>query len=376
MGLLGLAVVAVVILVQNTGRPATPELRVFTAPPHLDIAAPSARLDPEPLTAELRHKGYHECYPHDPMGLGPYAPYRNVRLGRIAIPQKGGHTEDFGYDVVIHFHGHSAVRKTLVQVARGVAFVGVDRGIGSGPYARDFEQPDAFPRLLRSIEGALRGHTGDERAHVRNVAVSAWSAGYGAVNEILKHQADRVDAVILLDGLHAAWRRDRKRKDKSVKSVCDRAIYPTFDYARRAFAGEKIFIFSHSNVDPDRYPSTAATAALLLKQFGLEPQPAPDVAIGRFHQTSTVDVNGLHVWGFEGTDTFAHCAHVTLIARALHLIESEWDTPPMDRDVPPTPAPKLGRRRPGKSDGDESDEGSGQLVLESAEAEPPSGSAR
>jgi hypothetical protein len=359
MGLLGLAVVAVVVLVQSTGHPATRQLRTFQPPPHVELRAPAARAEPEPLTPELRHKGFHECYPHDPMGLGPYAPYQNIRIGRIAIPQQGGHTADFGYDVVVHFHGHSAVRKTLVQVARGVAYVGIDKGLGSGPYMREFKVPDTFPSLRHSIEGALRRHTGDERAHIRHLALSCWSAGYGAVNEILKRHGDLVDAVVLLDGLHAAWSRTHRRHDGSVKSACDRAIYPTFDFARRALAGEKIFIFTHSNVDPDRYPSTKLTADLLLYQLGVERQPVSEGATGRFRQLSTADVAGLHVWGYEGTDTFAHCAHIPLMARALHVLEAAWDTPPMDRSVAPTPAPKLGKRDP-----DGADEVEGGIVLE------------
>ncbi|MBI3204460.1 MAG: hypothetical protein HYZ29_23185 [Myxococcales bacterium] len=71
-----------------------------------------------PLTPELRAKGFTECNPHDPLGLGPYAPFRPVPFGKILIPKKGGHTPDMGFDVVIHFHGADAVRKYLVQSAR------------------------------------------------------------------------------------------------------------------------------------------------------------------------------------------------------------------------------------------------------------------
>src|SRR5690606_23846595 len=130
---------------------------------------------------ELRQRGYHECYPHDPLGLGPYAPYRNLSMGRILIPERGGHTEDMGFDVLVHFHGHEPLRKTLVQVARGVVYVGIDRGLGSGPYADAFAAPGSFERLRASITRALQKHSGDPRAHIRHLALSAWSAGYGAV---------------------------------------------------------------------------------------------------------------------------------------------------------------------------------------------------
>ena len=54
------------------------------------------RLEAERLDDELRKKGFHECFPHDPIGLGPYTPFKNLSMGRIALPQVGGHTADMG----------------------------------------------------------------------------------------------------------------------------------------------------------------------------------------------------------------------------------------------------------------------------------------
>ncbi len=344
LGLLGVAAVGLVAALASAERVKTHAAKALTAIEPPSLAEPQGareRLEAAPLTPELRRKGHHECYPHDPIGLGPYAPYRNLILGRIAIPQQGGHTDDFGYDVVVHFHGHTAVRKTLVQVARGVAFVGIDKGLGSGRYSGPFKNPQLFPQLRASIEKALRRHSGDERAHIRHLALSAWSAGYGAVNEILKLHADEVDGVILLDGLHAAWSREYRRHDGSIQSLSARNITPTFDFARRALDGEKIFIWTHSRVTP-RYPSTAQTANLLLDELGLVRARVDDDP-GDYGQDGAVDAQGLHVWSFRGGDQRAHCAHIAHIARAVRdILEEEWDTPPMDRNVPPTPAPKLG----------------------------------
>jgi hypothetical protein len=346
-GVLGVAVI--VAFSPATAQPRA-RLRAFEAPPPVKVAPPAARLEAEPLTPKLRHKGFHECYPHDPLGLGPYAPYRNLRIGRITIPRKGGHTADVGYDVIVHFHGKSAVRKTLVQVARGVAFVGIDKGVGSGRYSEPFKKPKVFPALRRSIVGALREHTGDQRAHIRHLALSAWSAGYGAINEILKHGSEGIDAVVLLDALHAGWNRTHPRRDGTIRSASTANIAPTVEFARRALAREKIFIFTHSHVDPLDYPSTALTADLLLAELGQQRKPVARSG-DRFYQTGAVDVGGLHVWSYRGTDELAHCAHISLIARAVRdVLEQAWDTPRMDRNVPPTPAPKLG---PAEPDGEE-----------------------
>lgn len=299
--------------------------------PKVVAAAEPVRLVAPPLTSELRSKGYHECNPQDPIGLGPYKPYRNVAMGRLTIPQKGGRTADGGYDVVIHFHGHEAVRKTLVQVARGVAYVGIDRGLGSGAYEQAFACPDVFPALLASVERGLKAESGDPNAHIRHLALTAWSAGYGAVNEILKRQADRVDAVVLLDGLHGRWDAMPNRDpDKPLRTT---AIAPVIEYARRAVKGEKIFIFTHSYIDPVEYTPTSVTADLMLVEFGLQRKPV-DPGGYAYGPDSRVDTAGFHVWSYKGKNELAHCAHIPLIAKALEIIEPAWQTPAMDRDVP------------------------------------------
>ena len=340
IGALGLLAMGFVIYADRAAKPADHALASLPIPemPAVDDAP---TLEPIEITDAMRRKGIHECNPPDPLGLGPYRPYRNVRHGRLTMPQKGGHTDDGGYDVLVHFHGHEPVRKTVVQVSRGVSYVGVDKGLGSGPYATAFKLPGAFPNVLKSIESALKAESGNDRAHIRHLALTAWSAGYGAVNEILKHGDDRIDAVVLLDGLHAAWKPGVKRTS-DAKSASPSTIQPIFDFARRALRGEKIFVFTHSEVDPVDYPSTRQTADLLLAELSQKRTPvAPSDR--PFPLTGTADSAGFHVWSYAGRDQKAHCDHIRHMARVLgEVLEREWKTPLMDRSVPPTKAPKLG----------------------------------
>jgi hypothetical protein len=342
LAILGVAATAAIVSVGAGVEPARIALARFVAPttPALEPRS-EPMLEPEQLTEPLRRRGFHECNPHDPIGLGPYAPYRNLNVGRIAIPQRGAYTDDMGYDVIVHFHGQSPVRKTLVQVARGVAYVGIDKGLGSGRYSNAFGNRDVFRTLLRSIDGALKKHAGDERAHIRQLGLSAWSAGYGAINEILKYDADRVDAVVLLDGLHAAWNPATRKRDGSLGSLSSGPIEPTFRFAERALRGEKLFVFSHSQVDPEKYPSTEATANLLLAKLGLERRTL-DPGDDPFGQTGHAERAGFHLWSFRGKNEAAHCTHIRHAARAIQVVERSWSTPAMDRNVAPTPAPKLG----------------------------------
>jgi len=213
--------------------------------------------------------------------------------------------------------------------------------MGSGRYSNAFERKEEFARLCRSIERALREHSGDPGAHIRHLALSAWSAGYGAINEILRHGDDGIDAVVLLDGLHAGWK-NGARRDGTVQSVSSLLIAPTLEFARKALRGEGIFVMTHSWVDPVTYPSTAVTAELIEQELGVVPRSVrrPTQLL---EQVKAVDIRGLHIWAYRGHDEMIHCAHISLIARAVRdVLEEQWETPAMDRSVPSTPAPKLG----------------------------------
>jgi hypothetical protein len=216
-------------------------------------------------------------------------------------------------------------------------YVGIDQGLNSGPYERAFAAPEAFPTLLRSIEKGLQAESGNPDAHVRRLALTAWSAGYGAVNAILRRHAEKVDAVVLLDGLHGSW--DAVPNRDPNEPLTASTLAPTIEFARRAVQGEKLFIFSHSAIDPVEYPSTSETADLLLLELGVKREPVP-VGSPVFGQDSKAERGGFYVWSYKGRNELAHCAHIPLMARALNIIEPAWQTPPMDRNVPMNPPPK------------------------------------
>lgn len=295
-------------------------------------AAPS----PEPRSA-ARRRHFDTCRPPDPIGLGPYRPWVELPLGALAIPQRGGHDDDLGHDLLVHFHGYDAARRVVVATARGVAFLGVDLGGASGAYTRAFQDPDRFRELVTAVESALRERHGDARAHVRRIALSAWSAGYGAVVEVLRRDAPRVDAVVLLDAPHGSWERARLASP-SAGDVTLRNLEPLVAFARRAATSGASLTVTHSQIRPDAYPSTAVTLDRLARELGavFRPLTRGDDPYG---PTREATLGGFAAWGFAGSDQGAHCAHLAHLERALALVESRWGTPPLDRAVPPTPSP-------------------------------------
>jgi hypothetical protein len=248
-----------------------------------------------------------------------------------------------GFDVLIHFNGADAARKLLVQVAGGVAIVLLDRG-SPGEYSRMFGSTLVFPELRRSIEAALKRHCRDSRAHIRHLAVSSWSAGAVAVTKLFAQKQPGIDAAIVLDGLHSGWAQGAPHVPE-LSSLNPEFIRSTIEFARRALRGETIFVLTDSNVEPGSYPSTSLTAELLVSELRQQ-RTSLSPAQQRFGQVSTLDVRGLHVWGFRGGNELAHCAQIAHLGRAVtEVLEPAWKTPRMDRNVPRQPLPGWERKR-------------------------------
>src|SRR6185436_1076640 len=96
--------------------------------------------------------------------------------------------------------------------------VGIDLGIGSGAYSSGFASPDTWNQLIENVEARVAKHAGLKAAHVRKIALSSWSAGYGAIEQILRQTGGKkIDAVILLDSLHTSYENEREKTLKTAQ---------------------------------------------------------------------------------------------------------------------------------------------------------------
>ncbi|MGK4006350.1 hypothetical protein WMF31_27275 [Sorangium sp. So ce1036] len=273
--------------------------------------------------AKKRRGGINPCMTPDP-GWGVYDRWsRAPSMGQMIMPHRGGVTKRGGFDLLIHFHGHEALRKEFVKAADGVVLVGIDLGIGSGAYSSAFASPYAFKQLLDSVERAVAKKTGKKRAYVRKLGLSAWSAGYGAVERILRQPAGkRVDALILLDALHAGYADERQRTLKVAQ------IEPFIAFARRAAAGEAFMFMSHSSIVPPGYASTGETASFIVRQLRGKPRRASRRDVLGLDLVQRYDRGGFHLRGYSGDDKPDHCAHLGLMADVMRVhIKPRWKTP-------------------------------------------------
>ena len=189
---------------------------------------------------------------------------QTLTVGKLFVPARLAGRKRL--TLLVHFHGAGWVAEAAVARTGCCAVVSVESGSGSGAYARQFSDRALFGRMLTEA-GEKAGATFD------SVWLSAWSAGHGAIREILQtpEYYDRVQKVLLIDGLHTGY---ADGKPGPLESQIDPAHLEIFlRFARDAVAGRKTMIVTHSEIFPGTFASTTETADWLLAQLGLKRRP-------------------------------------------------------------------------------------------------------
>jgi hypothetical protein len=273
------------------------------------LKKPSSETQTRKTSAE---RGVNPCDTPDP-GFGRYQSWKRIPgNAQMLVPRASPLSANGEFDVMFHFHGHEPARKEWVQAMTRQVFVAQTLGTGSGPYETTYRAAGAFERFVKSVEEALS--TEVRKAKARRIGLSAWSAGYGAVQEILRQPAwrDRIDTVVLLDGMHAGYYGD---------GLNEAQLEPFVRYAKRAASGKALMIVSHSSIIPPGYASTTETANYLINELGGRPQRAkarPSDPMG-LDLLGRFDKGGFHVRGYAGGSELDHCAHLGLYRDILKV---------------------------------------------------------
>lgn len=207
------------------------------------------------------------------------------------------------YDVILHFHGAHPYVRELAEKSGIVAVVAVfNAGNGAEKYAQAHAAGGTLSSLLHQVALAASPLCPGAQKP-RRVALSAWSAGYGAVEKLLSRSEDRerVDAVLLADGLHAAFMDPYKRR------FAPNALQAFREFGELAKQGKKLFAITHSSIMTDGYGSTTECSRLLLEALGVPPEgPRVSGKAGDFS-----------IEGSPGDDKAAHVAQFRQMDRAL-----------------------------------------------------------
>ena len=230
------------------------------------------------------------------------------------------------FDIVFHFHAGRAAAKEYREQGHGAVVVALTYGVGSKAYADAFADPEHFQQMLGEMEVRLRASRNNPRLQVRRISLFAWSAGYGAIRNILTQgYYDRIDTIVLLDGLHANYLAATPRMPVPARRVDGRLLDAFMRFAQDAANGKKEFVFTHSSIQPPGYASTTETAAVLIdvvkaKKVWLR-SPGPRNLMRLYR----ADVGGFHIRGFSGTTKEAHIAQLHLVGEVLReLVVPRW----------------------------------------------------
>ena len=199
-------------------------------------------------------------------------------------------------------------------------------GEGSTVYRKPFEDRDRFDRCLRAIEAQLRGHSGMSNLAISRLELSSFSAGYGAIREIVKSPAytDRINAIVLADSMYGGF----ETNSGNVRVPAREHIDPWIPFAQAARDGKKTFLITYSDVPTSAYASSSECARALLKNLGLTHSDVADNNLDatkdpEFPLLRRTDVAGLHVWGYGGTNAQAHLTHVRHLADLWRAIDTD-----------------------------------------------------
>lgn len=258
--------------------------------------------------------------------------------GIITIPASFS-SADGAYDLVVHFHGiNDVVQAGYERAGLNAVVMIVNMGISSAAYETRFSIRSYLPVLLAKAQAALEAR-GLRDARLRRVALSAFSAGYAAVRGLLNQPgfADKVDAVLLLDGIHTGY----MPLDHSLDME---RLKPFGHFAELAAAGKKLMSITHSEIIPNGdYAGTHESTDALLKLTGAQRSPGAGAdaqavhdltgtageAKPRFTPLSEAHRGAFHVRGYPGTQKPDHVRHLTRMAEtAVPDLVRHWSEAP------------------------------------------------
>jgi hypothetical protein len=211
------------------------------------------------------------------------------------------------FDVVIHFHGASWLpHQAVASLGSRTVAVALTLGAGSGIYDRSFSDPMVFDTLLATVAREVSTVTG-RPSRIARVTLVGFSAGHGAVRAILRdpgHLA-RVDAVLLLDGMHTSY--VPEGQVLAAGGTLDTMnLLSLTAFARAAARGEKRMLIAHSEIFPGTYASTTETADWTVAALGLRRTPVLRWGPRGMQQLSEVHAGRFRVLGFAGTTAPDH----------------------------------------------------------------------
>jgi len=226
---------------------------------------------------------------------------------------------------VIHFHGAAyLVEHAAEQYQHPVLSASISLGSGSAVYSREFTDISTFFTLLDSLKISASRMT-HHPVQIRKVILSGWSAGYGAIRAIINTPAgyERIDQILLLDGIHAGYVPDGKVLYEGGK-IDSLDLDPFLQLAKDASlsGSDKTFLITHSEIFPGTFVSTTESTDFLLEHLGMSRTPVLRWGPVGMQQTSVASRGHFAVWGFAGNSAPDHVDHLNGLGYFLNELNN------------------------------------------------------
>lgn len=208
--------------------------------------------------------------------------------GSFALPSDGV------VPLSVHFQGGTAIaEENFVRSGQeGVLLASTLAGLSS-VFSKAYADTANFHALLAAAEASLS--TRETRVRFEPIVVTFFSAGYGAVRELLKDPIlfERIDALVSADSIYASVVADGVRAPDAEQMV------DFMRFAQAAARGEKTFVLVHGET-PTPYASTEECANLALASVAAVRSPAgrftergvplhAEAHVGQFHLYSCAE---------------------------------------------------------------------------------------
>ena len=220
--------------------------------------------------------------------------------------------------LIVHFHSSPwLVEYCARKRFPSAAVLTVNLGAGSDIYREPFVDVTRFPKLIEEAEKAAGGP-------FRTVVLSSFSAGYGAVREILREKSNwpRITSIVLADSLYAGYGQE----------VDD--LGPFLAYLK---VGKRL-VMTHSELYPGTYAATFETAEWLMSKMGMKRKAILKWGPIGMQQLSEASKGGFIVMGFAGNSADDHVDHLSGLDQWYSLALPPAPLPAKPR--PPKPAAK------------------------------------
>lgn len=230
-----------------------------------------------------------------------------MSLGTLTLPVR-----ERPATLIVHFHSAPwLVEYSARKRFPAAAVLSVNLGAGSETYREPFVDATRFSRLIEEAEAAAGGK-------FRTIVLSSFSAGYGAVREILREKSNwpRINSIVLADSLYAGYGQEPED------------LGPFLAYLQ---AGKRL-VMTHSELFPGTYAATFETADWLLAKLGARRKAVLKWGPVGMQQLSEASKAGFVVLGFAGNSAEDHVDH-------LYALE-QWYSMALPPKPPAKPAPK------------------------------------